>query len=98
MMDIKEHQQVWSVSFFDKKTGSAAIATSKARVSVNELLVEELHKPVIEKFKRRKGCVIFKDSICAEDLAEMESLSSKNKNVKYLLCQMFPLNMYGLNL
>ena len=28
----------------------------------------------------------FKDNIWAADLAEMESLSSKNKNVKYLLC------------
>ena len=28
----------------------------------------------------------FKDNICAADLAEMGSLSSKNKNVKYLLC------------
>ena len=28
----------------------------------------------------------FKDNICAADLAEMGSLSSNNKNVKYLLC------------
>ena len=28
----------------------------------------------------------FKDKIWAADLAEMESLSSKNRNVKYLLC------------
>ena len=28
----------------------------------------------------------FKDNIWAPDLAEMESLSSENKNVKYLLC------------
>ena len=27
----------------------------------------------------------FKDNIWAEDLAEMESLSTKNKSVKYLL-------------
>ena len=67
-------------------------------MSVKKLLAEELHKPVIEKFKRGKIYVIFKDSIWAADLAEMESLSSKNKNVKYLLCQMFSLNMHGLNL
>ena len=51
---------------FDKKTGSG--------ISVNEQLAEQLHKPVIKKFKRRKVYA---------DLAEMESLSSKNKNVKY---------------
>ena len=28
----------------------------------------------------------FKDNIWAADLAEMGSLSSKNRNVKYLLC------------
>ena len=37
--------------FFDKKTGSG--------VSVNEQLAEELHKPVIKKFKRRKLNVRF---------------------------------------
>ena len=60
--------------------------TSKAGVSVNEQLAEELHKPVTKKFKRRKVYARFKDNIWAADLAEMESLSSKNKNVKYLLC------------
>ena len=58
---------------FDKKTRLGA--------SVNEELAEELHKPVIKKFKRRKVYARFKDSIRASDLAEMESLSSMNKNV-----------------
>ena len=55
-------------------------------MSVNEQLAEELHKPIIKKFKRRKVYIRFKDNIWPADLAEMESLSSKNKNVKYLLC------------
>ena len=38
--------------FFDKKTRSGAIATSRAGVSVNEQLAEELHKPVTKKIKR----------------------------------------------
>ena len=63
--------------FFDKKTGSGA--------SVNEQLAEDLDKPITKKF-RRKVYARFKDNICAADLAEMESFSSKNKNVKYLLC------------
>ena len=63
--------------FFDKK-GSG--------VSVNEQLAEELHKPVTKKlFKRRKVYVRFKDNIWAADLAEMGSLSCKNRSVKYLL-------------
>ena len=32
-----------------------------------------------------KSLAIFKDNILAADLAEMGSLSSKNKNVRYLL-------------
>ena len=64
--------------FFDKKTGSG--------ISVNEQLAEKLHKPVTKKYKIRKVYARFKDSIMAADLAEMESLSSKNTNVRYLLC------------
>ena len=36
--------------------------------------------------KIKKFYARFKDEIWAADLAEMGSLSSKNKNVKYLLC------------
>ena len=63
---------------FDKKTGSG--------VSVNEELPQELHKPMIEKFKRKKFCTRFKDNIWAADLAGVGSLSSFNRGVKYLLC------------
>ena len=64
--------------FYDRKTGSG--------MSVNEQLAEELHKPVIKNFNRRKVYARFKDNIQVPDLAEMKSLSSKNINVKYLLC------------
>ena len=64
--------------FSDKKTGSG--------ISVNEQLAEELHKPVTKKFQRRKVYARFKDNIWEADLVEMGSLSSKDKNVKYLLC------------
>ena len=57
--------------FFDKK--------KESRVSLNEQLAEELHKPVTKKFKRRKVYARFKDNIQAADLPEMESLSAKTK-------------------
>ena len=66
--------------FFDKKPGSGA--------SVNEEPVQELHKPVIEQFKRRKVYARFKDNIWNADVAEIKSLSSANCGVKYLLCVM----------
>ena len=61
-------------NFFEKKTGSG--------INANEQIAVELHQPVIKKFKRKKVYARFKDN----NLAEMESLSSNNKNVKYLLC------------
>ena len=66
------HQRVLASAaykFVDTKTGSG--------VSVNEQLAEELYKPVIKKFKRRKVYARFKGNIWAADLVEMESLSSK---------------------
>ena len=69
--------------FFEKKTKKTG-----SGISVNEQLAEELHKPVIKKFKRRKVYARLKDNIWAVDLAEMELLSSRNKDVKYLLCVM----------
>ena len=62
---------------FDKKTGSGA--------NINEDLAEELQKPVIKKFKRRKVYAKFKVNIWAADLVEMGSSSSINCDVKYLL-------------
>ena len=60
---------------FDKKTGLG--------IYVNEQIAEELHKLIVKKFKRR-DFVRFKDNIWAADLAEMWSLSSKNKDFKNL--------------
>ena len=89
MRDIKDHQEVWFQKYFDKKTGSGVIV----KQLVEEQLVEELHKPVIEKFKKRKVYARFKDNIWAADLAEMESLSSKKLDI-YYVSQMFSLNMH----
>ena len=52
----------YGLKVFDKKTGS--------RVSVNEQLAEELHKPVIKNFKRGKVYARFKGNIWTADLAE----------------------------
>ena len=49
-------------------------------------LADELHKPIIKKFKRRKVYSSFKDNIWGVDLADMQLISKFNKGVKYLLC------------
>ena len=75
---------------FDKKSsGSGASKTSRANemseVS-NVKLANELHKPVIKKFSKRKVYSSFKDNIWGADLADMQLLSRRNKGIKYLLC------------
>ena len=71
--------------FFDKmSTGSG---TEKSTAEPSSLtLADELHKPVIKKFNKRKVYSQFKDNIWGIDLADMQSLSKKNKGIKYLLC------------
>ena len=71
-----------NIRFFFKETGSGVIVTRKARVNVDVMLAQELRKPVIIIFKRRKVYSRFKDNIWAADLAEMGSLSSFNCGVK----------------
>ena len=50
------------------------------------ILADELHKPVIKKFNKRQVYSQFKDNLWGVDLADMQSLSRKNKGIKYLLC------------
>ena len=57
----------------------------KTGVSVKEELAEQLHQPVVKKFKKKKVYPRFKDNILAADLAGMGSLSSKTQNVEYVL-------------
>ena len=52
----------------------------------NYQLGNELHKPIIRKFKKRKVYSSFRDNIWGVDLADMQSLSKYNKGIKYLLC------------
>ena len=69
--------------FFDKKSTGSGINTTKPSSSI---LADELQKPIIEKFNKRKVYSQFKDNIWGVDLADMQSLSRKSKCVKYLLC------------
>ena len=77
------------VARFDKKTMSGkgnAKHSSLERTRNNNILAEELHKPFIKKFNKRKVYSQFRDDIWGVDLADTQSLSKKNKGIKYLLC------------
>ena len=67
--------------FFDKKSSGSGIVNEP-----NYQLANELHKPIIRKFKKRKVYSSFRDNIWGVDLADMQSLSKYNKGIKYLLC------------
>ena len=70
-------------NFFDKKSTGSGINTIKPSSSI---LADDLHKPVTKKFEKRKVYSQFKDDIWGVDLADMQSLSRKNKGINYLLC------------
>ena len=67
--------------FLDKKSSGSDVANEP-----NYQLTNELHKPIIKTFKKRKVYSSFRDNIWHVDLAEMQSLSKNNKGIKYLLC------------
>ena len=77
--------------FFDKKSMGSGIKKDTAEPSSLEgsslILADELHRPVIKKFNKRKVYSQFKDNIWGVDLADMKSLSRKNKgiNIFYVL-------------
>ena len=51
----------------------------------NEQLADELDKPIIRKFQKRKIYSAFKDNIWAADLADMQLISKFNKGFRFLL-------------
>ena len=71
--------------FFDKKSTGSGITRNTTKSS-SSILADELHKPIIRKFNKRKVYSQFKDNIWGVDLADMQSLSRKNKGIKYFLC------------
>ena len=71
--------------FFDKNSMGSGIAKDTTKPS-SSILANELHKPIIKKFDKRKVYSQFKDNLWGVDLADMQSLSRKNKGIKYLLC------------
>ena len=66
--------------FFDKKAKSSGVtklANKSAIKSIaqDEQLADQLHKPIIRKFKKRKVYSAFKDNIWAAGLADMQLIS-----------------------
>ena len=58
-------------------------------------LADELHKPIIRKFKKRKVYSSFRENIWGVDLADMQLLSKFNKGFRFLLCVIDFLSKYA---
>ena len=80
--------------FFNERTKRSGI-NLQAKSLNNEILAEELHKPIIKIFKRRKVYSSFKDNIWGVDLADMQLISQYNKGIRYLLCVIDLFSRYG---
>ena len=49
-------------------------------------IAEELHKPIIRKYKRQKAYLTFIENIWGADVADRQLISKFNKGFRFLLC------------
>ena len=71
----------WLINFWVRK-----LLVEQLRVISNKELANELHKPIIRKFEKRKVRSPFIDNIWGADLAVMQLISKFNKGFAFLLC------------
>ena len=69
--------------FFHEKTSGGTV---KNEIIIIKELAEELHKPIIRKFKKRKVHSSFIDNIWGVDLADIQLISKFNQGFRFLLC------------
>ena len=72
--------------FYKKSTAEpSSLERMGSGIASSLILANELHKPIIKKFDKGKVYSQFKDNMRGVDLADMQSLSRKNKGIKYHL-------------
>ena len=99
MMDVNVDFLQQFINVLIKKTsgGAATLALSEALATQkkfavenenisNKELAEELHKPIIRKFNKRKIHSFFIENTWGADLADMQLISKFNNGVRSLLC------------
>ena len=82
MMDINVDLLQWFINFFEKTTFGSGIKNENMS---DQQLAEELYKPIIRNFGKRKVHSPFIDKIWGADLADMQLVSKfyKGKFVFY---------------
>ena len=79
--------------FFDKKTSGSSI---KSENISNKELAEELHKPIIRKFNKRKVHSPFAGNIWCADLVDMQLVNLIKDLGFYFVLLIFIANIHGL--
>ena len=77
--------------FFYKKSQGKGLANNNE----NMQLANELYKPIIKKFNKRKVHSSFKDNIWGFDLADIQLLSKFNKGFRFLWCVIVIFSKYA---
>ena len=81
--------------FFDKDSAGSVVATFANKSAIknkNDQLAEELHKPIIRRFERRKLHSSFKDNIWDVHLTDMQLISKFNEGISFLL---YTIDIFG---
>ena len=75
LQESYQHQTKTWTRFFSKKIST----------NWNEQLADELHKPIIRMYKKRKVIVGSIDEIWSADLVDMQQLKSYNHGFRYII-------------
>ena len=81
MMDINVNLLQWFIKFFEKTTSGSIIKNENMS---DQQLAEELCKPIIRNFRKRKVHSPFIDNIWGADLADMQLVSKFYKGICFL--------------
>ena len=79
-------------NFLDKKTSGGTV---KNEIMSNKELAEELHKPIIRKFEKRKIHSSFIDKIWAVDLVDIQLISKFDNGFRFLPCVIYIYSKYA---
>ena len=80
MLDVMMDLIQWFVNVLMKKSFGGAI---KNETISNKELAEELYKPIIIKFQKRKVHSLFIEYICGEDLVDMQLINKLKKRFRF---------------
>ena len=94
MMDINRVLFQWFYKVFDIKIAGGAVKNENMS---NKELAEQLHKPIIRKFQKRKLYLLFIDNIWGADFVDVQLINKFNKGIFfYYALLIFLVNKHGL--